>query len=153
MRYIYDVIEELSQYSPEELSKILTKKAHTDSHDTFKFIASWSEYKATKQYLNILESIVQNATISRNTNLNKYLDKIKTFSNLDGDLELLLIVKSSQVCIDYFTKEYELVKDLTSEFWYYVFSGHILDIFIFDRERSEEDMYDHRYYKMEIKDE
>ena len=63
-------------------------------------------------------------------------------------LEMLMSMKQFEICYDYYKKEYELAKDMLSEYRAYLTSGHIFDQLVMNGVRSDNDCVDYRGRKL-----
>ena len=59
-------------------------------------------------------------------------------------LETLMSMKQFKICHDYFEKEREIAKDMLSEYYAYLTSGHIFDQLVMNGVRSDDDCVDYR---------
>ena len=73
---------------------------------------------------------------------------MKTYAKdiLTGEqkLEMLMSMKQFEICYDYYKKEYELAKDMLSEYRAYLSSGHIFDQLVLNSVRPDDDCVDYR---------
>ena len=59
-------------------------------------------------------------------------------------LEMLMSMKQFEICYDYYKKEYELAKDMLSEYRAYLSSGHIFDQLVMNGVRQDDECVDYR---------
>ena len=59
-------------------------------------------------------------------------------------LEMLMSMKQFEICYNYYKKEYELAKDMLSEYRAYLSSGHIFDQLVLNDIRPDDECIDYR---------
>ena len=59
-------------------------------------------------------------------------------------LEMLMSMKQFEICYNYYKKEYEIAKDMLSEYRAYLFSGHIFDQLVLNNVRPDDECVDYR---------
>ena len=131
---------ELSE-DPKKVFEELVKKALEGKHSDFEFIRTYEACKTARLY---------KASVKRLSKVFKNLCKklMKTYAKDimtdEQKLEMLMSMKQFEICYDYYKKEYELAKDMLSEYHAYLTSGHIFDQLVMNGVRSDDDCVDYR---------
>jgi len=125
----------------EQFFKELTANALHGEHSKFEFIRNWDMRCAVKMYKNGLKHVVRVYK-----NLCKSFKKQYTLEIADGalDIKTLLAYKQFEACYAYYNKELIIAKDILNEHLEYMFSGHLLDTFLFNRTRTPFECIDYR---------
>lgn len=126
---------------PEEIFSELVKKALKGKQSDFEFIRTYETCEGARYYkisvkrvLNVFKTIYKKLTKT-------YAKDIMTDKQ---KLEMLMSMKQCEICYNYYKKEYELAKDMLSEYYAYLTSGHIFDQLIMNGVRSDDDCVDYR---------
>ena len=126
---------------PKEFFDELVKKALKGKQSDFEFIRTYEMCKVAKYYKISVKRVYKTFKV-----LYKKLMKTYAKDILTGEqkLEMLMSMKQFEICYDYYKKEYELAKDMLSEYRAYLSSGHIFDQLVLNNIRSEDDCVDYR---------
>ena len=126
---------------PKKVFEELVKKALKGKQSDFEFIRTYEMCKVARYY---------KISVKKVSKVFKTLYKklMKTYAkDIMADeqkLEMLMSMKQFKICYDYYKKEYELAKDMLSEYRAYLTSGHIFDQLVCNAIRSEDDCVDYR---------
>ena len=126
---------------PKEIFSELVKKALKGKQSDFEFIRTYEACKVARYY---------KISVKKVSKVFKTLYKklMKTYAkDIMADeqkLEMLMSMKQFEICYNYYKKEYELAKDMLSEYRAYLTSGHIFDQLVCNAIRSEDDCVDYR---------
>ena len=132
---------------PKEIFSELVKKALKGKQSDFEFIRTYEMCKTARYY---------KISVKKVSKVFKTLYKklMKTYAKdiLTGEqkLEMLMSMKQFEICYNYYKKEYELAKDMLSEYHAYLSSGHIFDQLIMNGVRSDDDCVDYRKLSWKI---
>ena len=132
---------------PKKVFEELVKKALEGKHSDFEFIRTYETCKVARYY---------KISVKKVSKVFKTLYKklMKTYAKdimADGQkLEMLMSMKQFEICYDYYKKEYELAKDMLSEYRAYLTSGHVFDQLVMNSVRSEDDCVDYRKLSWKI---
>jgi hypothetical protein len=138
-----DDVEPLPSNPNEDVFKALVERALKGKQSDFEFLRSLNDRYAASVYQNGVNSTVK---IFRNlyaSTMKNYLNQVKTNSQ---DLQTLLALKQFRQCLDFYTVELQIIKELIQEYRAYIFSGHLLEA-LSGIERHDEDLWDHRRKK------
>ena len=126
---------------PKKVFEELVKKALKGKQSDFEFIRTYEMCKVARYYKISVKRVYK-------TFKTLYKKLMKTYAKdiLTGDqkLEMLMSMKQFEICYDYYKKEYELAKDMLSEYRAYLSSGHIFDQLVLNSVRSDDDCVDYR---------
>ena len=126
---------------PKKVFEELVKKALKGKQSDFEFIRTYEMCKVARYYKISVKRVSK-------TFKTLYKKLMKTYAKdiLTGEqkLEMLMSMKQFEICYDYYKKEYELAKDMLSEYRAYLTSGHIFDQLVLNNIRSEDDCVDYR---------
>ena len=126
---------------PKKVFEELVKKALKGKQSDFEFIRTYEMCKVARYYKISVKRVYK-------TFKTLYKKLMKTYAKdiLTGEqkLEMLMSMKQFEICYDYYKKEYELAKDMLSEYRAYLSSGHIFDQLVLNNIRSEDDCVDYR---------
>ena len=126
---------------PKKVFEELVKKALKGKQSDFEFIRTYEMCKVARYY---------KISVKKVSKVFKTLYKklMKTYAkDIMADeqkLEMLMSMKQFKICYNYYKKEYELAKDMLSEYRAYLTSGHIFDQLVCNAIRSEDDCVDYR---------
>ena len=126
---------------PKKVFEELVKKALKGKQSDFEFIRTYEMCKTARYY---------KISVKKVSKVFKTLYKklMKTYAkDIMADeqkLEMLMSMKQFEICYDYYKKEYELAKDMLSEYRAYLTSGHIFDQLVCNAIRSDDDCVDYR---------
>ena len=126
---------------PKKVFEELVKKALKGKQSDFEFIRTYEMCKVARYY---------KISVKKVSKVFKTLYKklMKTYAkDIMADeqkLEMLMSMKQFEICYNYYKKEYELAKDMLSEYHAYLSSGHIFDQLIMNGVRSDDDCVDYR---------
>ena len=119
----------------------LVKKALGGKQSDFEFIRTYEMCKVARYYKISVKRVSK-------TFKTLYKKLMKTYAKdiLTGEqkLEMLMSMKQFEICYDYYKKEYELAKDMLSEYRAYLSSGHIFDQLVLNDVRSDDECVDYR---------
>ena len=126
---------------PKKIFGELVKKALKGKQSDFEFIRTYEMCKVARYYKISVKRVYK-------TFKTLYKKLMKTYAKdiLTGEqkLEMLMSMKQFEICYDYYKKEYELAKDMLSEYRAYLSSGHIFDQLVLNGVRSDDDCVDYR---------
>ena len=126
---------------PKEFFGELVKKALKGKQSDFEFIRTYEMCKVARYYKISVKRVYK-------TFKTLYKKLMKTYAKdiLTGEqkLEMLMSMKQFEICYEYYKKEYELAKDMLSEYRAYLSSGHIFDQLVLNDIRSDDDCVDYR---------
>ena len=132
---------------PKKVFEELVKKALEGKHSDFEFIRTYEMCKTARYYKISVKRVYK-------TFKTLYKKLMKTYAkDIMADkqkLEMLMSMKQFKICYDYYKKEYELAKDMLSEYRAYLTSGHIFDQLVMSGVRSEDDCVDYRKLSWKI---
>ena len=125
----------------EKFFEAVVKKALSGKHSDFEFIRTYKACETARLYKT---SVKRLSKVFKNL----YKKSMKTYAKDiltdEHKLEMLMSMKQFEICYDYYKKEYELAKDMLSEYRAYLTSGHIFDQLVLNNIRSEDDCVDYR---------
>ena len=126
---------------PKKVFEELVKKALKGKQSDFEFIRTYEMCKVARYYKISVKRVYK-------TFKTLYKKLMKTYAKdiLTGEqkLEMLMSMKQFEICYDYYKKEYELAKDMLSEYRAYLSSGHIFDQLVLNNIRPEDECVDYR---------
>ena len=126
---------------PKKVFEELVKKALKGKQSDFEFIRTYEMCKVARYYKISVKRVSK-------TFKTLYKKLMKTYAKdiLTGEqkLEMLMSMKQFEICYDYYKKEYELAKDMLSEYRAYLSSGHIFDQLVLNNIRSDDECVDYR---------
>ena len=126
---------------PKKVFEELVKKALKGKQSDFEFIRTYEMCKVARYYKISVKRVYK-------TFKTLYKKLMKTYAKdiLTGEqkLEMLMSMKQFEICYDYYKKEYELAKDMLSEYRAYLSSGHIFDQLVLNSVRSDDECVDYR---------
>ena len=126
---------------PKKVFEELVKKALKGKQSDFEFIRTYEMCKVARYYKISVKRVSK-------TFKTLYKKLMKTYAKdiLTGEqkLEMLMSMKQFEICYDYYKKEYELAKDMLSEYRAYLSSGHIFDQLVLNNVRSDDECVDYR---------
>ena len=132
---------------PKKVFEELVKKALEGKHSDFEFIRTYETCKVARYYKIGVKRVYK-------TFKTLYKKLMKTYAkDIMADeqkLEMLMSMKQFEICYDYYKKEYELAKDMLSEYRAYLTSGHIFDQLVCNAIRSDDDCVDYRKLSWKI---
>ena len=131
---------ELSE-DPKKVFEELVKKALKGKQSDFEFIRTYKMCKVARYYKISVKRVYK-------TFKTLYKKLMKTYAKDiladEQKLEMLMSMKQFEICYNYYKKEYELAKDMLSEYRADLSSGHIFDQLVLNNIRSEDDCVDYR---------
>lgn len=131
----------------EKFFEAVMKKALSGKHSDFEFIRTYEACKTARLYK---ISVKRLSKVFKNL----YKELMKSYTkNIMADeqkLEMLMSMKQFKICHDYFEKECEIAKDMLSEYYVYLTSGHIFDQLVMNGVRSDDDCVDYRKLPLKI---
>ena len=126
---------------PKKVFEELVKKALKGKQSDFEFIRTYEMCKVARYYKISVKRVYK-------TFKTLYKKLMKTYAKdiLIGEqkLEMLMSMKQFEICYEYYKKEYELAKDMLSEYRAYLSSGHIFDQLVLNDVRSDDECVDYR---------
>ena len=130
---------------PKKVFEELVKKALEGKHSDFEFIKTYETCKVARYYKIGVKRVYK-------TFKTLYKKLMKTYAkDIMADeqkLEMLMSMKQFEICYDYYKKEYELAKDMLSEYRAYLTSGHIFDQLVLNCVRPDGECVDYRDRKL-----
>ena len=126
---------------PKEFFGELVKKALGGKQSDFEFIRTYEMCKVARYYKTSTKRVSKAFKILYKKLMKTYTKDIMTD---EQKLEVLMSMKQFEICYEYYKKEYELAKDMLSEYRAYLSSGHIFDQLVLNNIRSEDDCVDYR---------
>ena len=130
---------------PKKVFEELVKKALEGKHSDFEFIRTYETCKVARYYKIGVKRVYK-------TFKTLYKKLMKTYAKDimvdEQKLEMLMSMKQFEICYDYYKKEYELAKDMLSEYRAYLTSGHIFDQLVLNCVRSDDECVDYRDRKL-----
>lgn len=132
---------------PKKVFEELVKKALEGKHSDFEFIRTYETCKVARYYKIGVKRVYKTFKT-----LYKKLMKIyaKDIMADEQKLEMLMSMKQFEICYSYYKKEYELAKDMLSEYYAYLTGGHIFDQLVMNGVRSDDDCVDYRKLSWKI---
>ena len=125
----------------EKFFEAIVKKALSGKHSDFEFIRTYEACETARLYKT---SVKRLSKVFKNL----YKKSMKTYAKDiltdEQKLETLMSMKQFKICHDYFEKEREIAKDMLSEYYAYLTSGHIFDQLVMNGVRSDDDCVDYR---------
>ena len=118
----------------------LVERAVKGKQSNFEFIRSWQERIAVKSYRFGIAAIIR---IFRNLYDSTYKTYLSQVTLGNQDLQTLLALKQFKQCLSFYTREYEIARDMIKEHNEYMWNWHIIDTLI-GNYREEKDLWDHR---------
>ena len=126
---------------PKKVFEELVKKALKGKQSDFEFIRTYEMCKTARYYKISVKKVSKVFKTLYKKLMKSYAKDIMAD---EQKLEMLMSMKQFEICYDYYKKEYELAKDMLSEYRAYLTSGHIFDQLVCDEIRSEDDCVDYR---------
>jgi hypothetical protein len=127
---------------PKQFFEELVKKALEGKQSNFEFIRDLGMVKVARLYKHGVKKV---AKMFRNISLGLVRQYANSVTDPKvNDVEILLAAKQFATCYDYYMKEHAIAKDMLKEYRTYVFSGHILDQFLFNGYRPDNECVDYR---------
>ena len=125
----------------EKFFEAIVKKALSGKHSDFEFIRTYEECKTARLYK---ISVKRLSKVFKNLYKELMESYAKDIMTDEQKLEMLMSMKQFKICHDYFEKEREIAKDMLSEYYIYLTSGHIFDQLVMNGVRSDDDCVDYR---------
>lgn len=126
---------------PKIFFEAVVKKALGGKQSDFEFIRTYEACKTARLYKS---SVKRLSKVFKNL----YKKLMKTYAkDIMADeqkLEMLMSMKQFEICYDYYKKEYELAKDMLSEYHAYLFRWHIFDQLVLNNVRPDDECVDYR---------
>ena len=132
---------------PKEIFSELVKKALKGKQSDFEFIRTYEACKTARYYKISVKKVSKTFKTLYKKLMKTYAKDILTD---EQKLEMLMSMKQFEICYDYYKKEYELAKDMLSEYCAYLTSGHIFDQLVLNSVRSDDDCVDYRKWSWTI---
>ena len=126
---------------PKKIFEELVKKALRGKQSDFEFIRTYETCKVARYYKISVKRVSKVFKTLYKKLMKTYAKDIMTD---EQKLEMLMSMKQFEICYDYYKKEYELAKDMLSEYHAYLTSGHMFDQLIMNSVRSDDDCVDYR---------
>ena len=130
-----------SMEDQEKFFEAVVKKALSGKHSDFEFIRTYETCKVARYYKIGVKRVYKTFKTLYKKLMKTYAKDIMTD---EQKLEMLMSMKQFEICYDYYKKEYELAKDMLSEYYVYLTSGHIFDQLVMNGVRSDDDCVDYR---------
>ena len=131
---------ELSE-DPKKVFEELVKKALKGKQSDFEFIRTYEMCKTARLYKISVKRVFKAFKTLYKKLMKTYAKDIMAD---EQKLEMLMSMKQFEICYDYYKKEYELAKDMLSEYHAYLSSGHIFDQLVLNGVRSDDECVDYR---------
>ena len=125
----------------EKFFEAVMKKALSGKHSDFEFIRTYEACETARLYKT---SVKRLSKVFKNLYKKLMKSYTKDIMTDEQKLEMLMSMKQFKICHDYFEKEREIAKDMLSEYYAYLTSGHIFDQLIMNGIRSDDDCVDYR---------
>ena len=125
----------------EKFFEAIVKKALSGKHSDFEFIRTYEACETARLYKT---SVKRLSKVFKNLYKKSMKTYAKDIMTDEQKLETLMSMKQFKICHDYFEKEREIAKDMLSEYYAYLTSGHIFDQLIMNGVRSDDDCVDYR---------
>ena len=125
----------------EKFFEAVMKKALSGKHSDFEFIRTYEACETARLYKT---SVKRLSKVFKNLYKKLMKSYTKDIMTDEQKLEMLMSMKQFKICHDYFEKEREIAKDMLSEYYAYLTSGHIFDQLIMNGIRSDDDCVDCR---------
>ena len=126
---------------PKKVFEELVKKALKGKQSDFEFIRTYEMCKTARYYKISVKKVSKVFKTLYKKLMKSYAKDIMAD---EQKLEMLMSMKQFEICYDYYKKEYELAKDMLSEYRAYLTSGHIFDQLVLNSVRSDDDCVDYR---------
>ena len=126
---------------PKKVFEELVKKALKGKQSDFEFIRTYEMCKVARYYKISVKKVSKVFKTLYKKLMKTYVKDILTD---EQKLEMLMSMKQFKICYDYYKKEYELAKDMLSEYYIYLTNGHIFDQLVMNGVRSDNDCVDYR---------
>ena len=126
---------------PKKVFEELVKKALKGKQSDFEFIRTYEMCKVARYYKISVKRVYKTFKTLYKKLMKTYAKDILTD---EQKLEMLMSMKQFEICYNYYKKEYELAKDMLSEYRAYLSSGHIFDQLVLNSVRSDDDCVDYR---------
>ena len=131
---------ELSE-DPKEIFGELVKKALKGKQSDFEFIRTYEMCKTARLYKSSVKRVFKAFKTLYKKLMKTYAKDIMAD---EQKLEMLMSMKQFKICYNYYKKEYELAKDMLSEYRAYLSSGHIFDQLVLNGVRPDDECVDYR---------
>ena len=126
---------------PKKIFGELVKKALKGKQSDFEFIRTYEMCKVARYY----KISVKRVSKTFKTLYKKLMKAYAKDILIDEQkLEMLMSMKQFEICYNYYKKEYELAKDMLSEYRAYLSSGHIFDQLVLNDIRPDDECIDYR---------
>ena len=132
---------------PKKVFEELVKKALKGKQSDFEFIRTYEMCKVARYYKISVKKVSKVFKTLYKKLMKTYAEDIMAD---EQKLEMLMSMKQFEICYDYYKKEYELAKDMLSEYRAYLTSGHIFDQLVCNAIRSDDDCVDYRKLSWKI---
>ena len=126
---------------PKKVFEELVKKALSGKQSDFEFIRTYEMCKVARYYKISVKRVSKTFKTLYKKLMKTYAKDILTD---EQKLEMLMSMKQFEICYNYYKKEYELAKDMLSEYRAYLFSGHIFDQLVLNGVRPDDECVDYR---------
>ena len=126
---------------PKKIFGELVKKALKGKQSDFEFIRTYEACKTARLYKISVKRVFKAFKTLYKKLMKTYAKDIMTD---EQKLEMLMSMKQFEICYDYYKKEYELAKDMLSEYRAYLSRGHIFDQLVLNSARSDDECVDYR---------
>ena len=126
---------------PKKVFEELVKKALKGKQSDFEFIRTYEMCKVARYYKISVKKVSKVFKTLYKKLMKTYAKDIMTD---EQKLEMLMSMKQFKICYNYYKKEYELAKDMLSEYHVYLTNGHIFDQLVMNAVRSDDDCVDYR---------
>jgi len=121
----------------------MVELAKQNKHFEFTLITSLTHLKNVKVYKNFLKGFLRGIKKSVSKILKTYKNNILT---TEDTADCIMFFSDADICLKFYSEELVIIEDMLDEFRSYLWSGHFLDIYLFNRTREEKDMIDMRGY-------
>lgn len=125
----------------EEMFLMLMKVALENKHMGFEFIRNWEMRKLCKHQLRGLKQVLKFFEAAIESAQDKWRWEIQ---NNKIDFGTPIMIKELEHCWAYYKIELDNIKEMLKEHREYMFSFHLLDTFVLNRWRPDNECYDHR---------
>lgn len=120
--------------------EMLVKQALEGKQSDFEFVRNLAGLKVLNIYIRGMRKVVKSFKTTRDAMMRLYMKQVEQGKQ---DIELTFAVMQFTRCIEYYSKELAIAKDMRKEYKTYVMSGHLLDT-LFGYTRPDSDLVDFR---------
>lgn len=119
----------------------MVELAKQNKHFEFTLITSLEHLKNVKIYRSLLRGFLRGIKKAVRMILKEYKKNILT---TDDTADCIMFISDAEICLKFYSEELVIIEDMIEEFRSYLWSGHFIDTYLFNRTRAEKDMIDMR---------